>query len=90
MVSITGIAGNPGAAPRRVEYAAVVTTTQLIALSIPLILVAIHARLMWVALGDLNRPDRRVRGYDKRTWALVIGFVGIVGPLAYFRAGREE
>ncbi len=54
------------------------------------ILLGIHVYLMSIALGDLNQPNRRVRGYDKSVWALVIAFVGIFGPIAYLRYGRDE
>ncbi len=62
----------------------------LAATLVAIVLLGIHVYLMSVALDDLNRPDRRVRGYDKSVWALVIAFVGIVGPLAYMRYGRDE
>ncbi len=63
---------------------------QLVSLIVVILLLGAHAYLMSVALPDLFRPDRVVRGYDKRVWALVIGFIGIVGPLAYLYVGREN
>ncbi|HUZ00988.1 MAG TPA: PLD nuclease N-terminal domain-containing protein [Thermomicrobiaceae bacterium] len=45
--------------------------------------------LVW-ALYDLTRPERRVKGNSKLVWALVIIFVGTLGPLVYLLAGREE
>ena len=45
---------------------------------------------MIVALIDLERDERRVRGGSKLVWALVIVFVNIIGPIVYFVAGREE
>ena len=45
---------------------------------------------MVAALVDLERTERRVRGDSKLVWALVIVFVNILGPIAYFVAGREE
>ncbi len=62
----------------------------LLSALVALIALAIHVYLMSLALDDLNRADRRVRGYDKRVWAFVIAFVGIAGPLAYLRYGRDE
>ena len=46
--------------------------------------------LMLAALYDLFQEDRRVRGDSKIIWALVIGFVNIIGPLVYFFVGRDE
>lgn len=61
---------------------------QIIALLVPIILIQVG--LMLVALVDLERSERRVRGGSKLVWALVIVFVNIVGPILYFVAGREE
>ena len=64
------------------------TTEQLIALLAPIII--IQLALMIGALFDLEKDERRVRGGSKLVWALVIVFVGIIGPILYFTAGREE
>jgi hypothetical protein len=61
---------------------------QIIALLIPI--VVIQLGLMIVALVDLEREERRVRGGSKLVWAVVIVFVNIIGPIVYFMAGREE
>ncbi len=61
---------------------------QIIALLVPIILIQVG--LMLVALVDLERSERRVRGGSKLVWALVIVFVNIVGPILYFVAGRED
>jgi len=58
------------------------------ALLIPLIL--IQLTLLVVALYDLTRPERKVKGDNKVVWALIILFVQFIGPLLYFFAGREE
>jgi len=63
-------------------------TEQILALLAPL--VVIQLGLMIVALFDLEKEDRRVRGGSKLIWALVIVFVNVLGPLIYFVAGREE
>lgn len=60
----------------------------LFALIIPLIL--IQLTLLVVALYDLTRPERKVKGDNKVVWALIILFVQFIGPLLYFFAGREE
>jgi hypothetical protein len=45
--------------------------------------------LIW-GLYDLTRPDRKVRGDSKVLWAIVIIFIGIIGPVVYFLLGRQE
>jgi hypothetical protein len=42
-----------------------------------------------VALRDLLRPERRVRGDSKGVWILVIVFLQLLGPILYFTLGRE-
>jgi Phospholipase_D-nuclease N-terminal len=64
------------------------TTEQLILLIAPILL--IQLALMIVALVDLERDERKVRGGRKVVWALVIVFVNIIGPILYFTVGREE
>ena len=64
------------------------TLEQALPLLIPL--VAIQLTLMIVALRDLIRPERRVKGGDKRIWAVVIVLGQVLGPLLYLFVGREE
>jgi hypothetical protein len=65
-----------------------VTIETLLPLLVPLI--AIQVVLIVIALRDLARPERRVRGGDKRVWALVIVLGEILGPLLYLAVGRVE
>lgn len=60
----------------------------LIALLIPLIV--IQLALLVVALYDITRPGRRVKGDNKIVWVVIIVFVQMLGPILYFLAGREE
>lgn len=60
----------------------------LLALLVPLI--AVQVTLVVLALRDLTRPERRVRGGNKWVWAIVIVFGELIGPLVYFLAGRED
>ena len=62
------------------------TTVFLLVLPI----VIIELGLLVVALRDLLRPERRVRGESKLMWGLVIVFVGMLGPILYLTIGREE
>jgi ABC-2 type transport system ATP-binding protein len=57
-------------------------------LLVPVLL--LQLALAVLALIDLARPERRVRGGSKALWALVIVLVNLVGPIAYFLAGRDE
>jgi len=60
----------------------------LILLLLPLIVLQVV--LLVLALVDLTRPGRRVRGGNKVVWALIIIFIELFGPLLYFLIGREE
>jgi hypothetical protein len=64
------------------------TLDQILPLVIPL--VVIQLVLIVVALRDLLRPERRVRGGDKRIWAIVIIVGELLGPILYFTLGRVE
>ena len=64
------------------------TTEQILLLLAPV--VVIQLGLMVVALIDLERDERWVRGGRKVVWALIIVFVNIIGPIVYFTVGREE
>ena len=57
-------------------------------LLLPIIL--LQLALMALALRDLLREDRRVRGGNKGLWALVIVFGQLLGPLAYLAIGRLD
>lgn len=52
-------------------------------------LVLLQLGLMIAAMVDLTRRER-VAGGKKWVWALVILFVGIIGPVFYFAVGRKE
>jgi ABC-2 type transport system ATP-binding protein len=65
-----------------------VTLTQILVIVIPIVLIQVG--LLALAAYDLLREDRRVRGDNKVVWALIIVFVSILGPLAYFFIGRDE
>ena len=61
---------------------------EILPLLIPL--AVIQLALLGFALRDLLNPERRVKGGNKLVWALIIIFVNLIGPLAYFFVGREE
>ena len=63
-------------------------TEQIVALLVPIIV--IQLALMIAALLDLEHEERRVRGGSKIVWVLIIVFLNVIGPIAYFLAGREE
>ena len=63
-------------------------TEQILALLAPIIVIQLG--LMIAALLDLEHEERRVRGGSKIVWVLVIVFLNVIGPIAYFLAGREE
>lgn len=53
-------------------------------------LLFIQLILILVALRDLLRPERRVKGGNKWLWALIIVVGELLGPLLYFAVGREN
>ena len=73
---------------RIVSAMADLKTEQILALLAPIILIQLG--LMVVALLDLEKEDRRVRGGNKLVWILVIVFLNVIGPIVYFVAGRDE
>lgn len=64
------------------------TLEEALPLLIPLIILQLV--LIGVALFDLTRPERRVRGESKALWAVIILLFQLFGPLAYFFFGRED
>jgi hypothetical protein len=65
-----------------------VSNTQILLLVLPI--VVIELVLIVVALRDLLRPERKVRGESKLMWGLLIVFVGMLGPILYLTVGRTE
>ena len=64
------------------------TTEQIILLAIPVVLLELG--LIILALRDLLKPDRRVRGDSKLMWGIIIVLINLIGPILYFVVGREE
>jgi hypothetical protein len=61
---------------------------QIVLLLLPIIVIQIGLTVF--ALWDLTRAERRVRGDSKLMWALIVIFVGTLGPLIYLAVGRED
>jgi hypothetical protein len=64
------------------------TETQILLLLVPVLVIQVG--LIVLALRDLLRPERLVRGESKLMWGLIIVFVNLVGPILYFTIGRRE
>ncbi len=64
------------------------THAQLLMVIIPVVIVGLG--LMIFCLVDLLRPDRHVRGGDKRIWGAVILLGSTLGQLLYLLYGRED
>jgi hypothetical protein len=60
----------------------------ILAILVPLILLQLI--LLVLAIVDITKPERRVRGGNKIVWVLVIVLIQMIGPLLYFLVGREE
>ncbi len=63
-------------------------TPQTLLLIVPLVVVQVG--LMALAIVDLLRDDRAVRGGSKGVWAVIIVFVSLFGPILYFLVGRVD
>lgn len=63
-------------------------TGQVILLLVPIVL--LELALLGLAIRDLLRDERHVRGGNKALWAIVIVFVSLLGPIVYFAIGRED
>jgi len=61
---------------------------QLFLLLAPLILIQLG--LLVLALRDLLRPERQVRGDSKLMWGIIIVVINLIGPILYFAVGRRE
>jgi hypothetical protein len=64
------------------------TTGQIILLVTPVVLLELG--LIILALRDLLKPERRVRGDSKLMWGVIIVLINLIGPILYFVVGREE
>src|SRR4051812_30238807 len=60
----------------------------ILLLIVPLAIVQLT--LLILAVVDLLRDDRRVRGGNKGVWAVIIVFVNLIGPILYFLVGRDD
>ena len=63
-------------------------TGQVILLLVPIVL--LELALLGLAIRDLLKDERHVRGGNKALWALVIVFISLLGPIVYFAIGRED
>lgn len=63
-------------------------TNELVLLLLPILVIQLG--LLVLALRDLLRPERRVRGDSKLMWGVIIVVINIIGPILYFLFGREE
>ena len=68
--------------------AAALPSANVVLILLPL--VVIELGLVVFSLIDLFRPERHVLGDNKLIWALVIVFVGTIGPIAYLLVGRKQ
>ena len=50
----------------------------------------VQVGLLVLAIVDLLRDDRAVRGGSKGVWAVIIVFVSLIGPILYFLVGRAD
>jgi hypothetical protein len=63
--------------------------SQPIQLAIVFTILVVDFGAIIYCLTDLYKPERRVNGYSKDVWALIILFGNIFGLFFYLRYGRE-
>jgi hypothetical protein len=63
-------------------------TGQIILLLLPILI--LELALLGLAIRDLLKDERHVRGGNKALWALVILFISLLGPIIYLAIGRED
>lgn len=61
---------------------------QVLLLLLPILIIQLG--LIVVALRDLLRPERRVKGGNKLVWGLIIVLINLIGPILYFVVGRDD
>ena len=61
---------------------------QILLLVLPIAI--LELALLGLAIRDLLKDERHVRGGNKALWALVIVFISLLGPIVYFAIGRED
>ncbi len=59
-------------------------------LVLPLILLLVYVAFTVYCVNDLYQPNRRVLGFSKDIWAIIIVVVGIVGGVFYLIYGRDS
>jgi Phospholipase_D-nuclease N-terminal len=65
-----------------------VAPAEIVAIVLPLVLIQLV--LIVIAVRDVLRPEREVRGGRKGLWILVIVLGELLGPILYFTLGREN
>jgi len=63
-------------------------TGQILLLVLPIAI--LELALLGLAIRDLLKDERHVRGGNKALWALVIVFFSLLGPIVYLAIGRED
>jgi len=64
------------------------STLQIVALLVPVLLIELTLKL--IAFLDLEKEERVVLGGSKIAWALVILLISLIGPVLYLTVGRRN
>jgi hypothetical protein len=59
-------------------------------LAIALVVLLLDVGVVIYCLNDLYKPERRVNGYSKDIWAVIIIIGGLIGWALYFLYGRID
>ena len=55
-----------------------------------LLVLVLYVIMVKYCIEDLYRPERRVLGFTKDVWAVIIVCLGVIGWMAYLFYGREN
>ncbi len=59
-------------------------------LTFALVVLLLDVGVVVYCLNDLYKPERRVNGYSKDIWAIIIIIGGLIGWALYFLYGRID
>lgn len=64
----------------------------IVAIPFVLFVLAVPMLMVWALVDLVQRPksDWDAAGQDRLVWALIVVFVGLVGPLLYLTVGRKK
>ncbi len=67
-------------------------TVAIVALPFLVLILAMPALMIWALVDLVRRPTSEwdASGQDRLVWALIVVFVGLIGPILYLTVGRRK